>query len=443
MDRREITKIAVPVSLESLLQLGLGFINQIIVGTLGVTAIAAVGLANNTFFIGVLCLSVFASGCSIMAAKALGQNDQKALAHVSSVSLGFALLLSLLIAMPIAASGVSFLRLVGATDAIATEGGAFLSVLALSLPLMTAGFVVSAVFRTIGQPRVPLVVTVVTLSITPILAWLFVVYFAWGAIGAAWATLITQSLRAVLLLGLLYASRWGIRFALPNWAQSRLILLEMMPLVLPLFVTEIVFSSGLFVYALIAEKVGTAELAILQIVSTLETVFFAGGIGLHTAATILVSKAVGGSERKEVMRVASSLWHVGLKVGLGLGLLFALSGFLVPILFPNTTVQVQQFAFWGVILNACFIPVKFANMIGFGVLSGGRDTRFLLFSDVITVVVVGLPISYFLALNLGLWGVFLGRLLGEESVRLAMIAWRYRSGLWFKLDSNGINAQQP
>lgn len=50
--RPEICKIALPVSLESTIQLSLGFINQVIVGTLGTATIAAVGLANNETLFG-------------------------------------------------------------------------------------------------------------------------------------------------------------------------------------------------------------------------------------------------------------------------------------------------------------------------------------------------------------------------------------------------------
>ncbi|NUR16769.1 MAG: MATE family efflux transporter, partial [Dermatophilaceae bacterium] len=51
---REIARIAVPVSMEFVLMLVLNFVNQIVVGSLGATAIAAVGFSNSlTFILGV------------------------------------------------------------------------------------------------------------------------------------------------------------------------------------------------------------------------------------------------------------------------------------------------------------------------------------------------------------------------------------------------------
>jgi Na+-driven multidrug efflux pump len=44
--QEKIFKVALPVSLEAVFQTSLGFIDQIIVGTLGATAVAAVGLVT-------------------------------------------------------------------------------------------------------------------------------------------------------------------------------------------------------------------------------------------------------------------------------------------------------------------------------------------------------------------------------------------------------------
>lgn len=75
--RREIAKIAIPVGLESTFQLGLGFVNQVIVGTLGTATIAAVGLANNVLFIGILCLNTLGAGCAILASRARGRGMKR------------------------------------------------------------------------------------------------------------------------------------------------------------------------------------------------------------------------------------------------------------------------------------------------------------------------------------------------------------------------------
>ncbi len=435
--RREIFKIAVPVSLESTVQLALGFVNQVIVGTLGTATIAAVGLANNVLFIGILCLNTLGAGCAILASRARGRGDEAAVRRIVSFFIGFSALIALALALPLGLGAVPFLRLVGADPEITTIGGPYLSLVALSLPLITLSVVSSAAFRSIGRARIPMLVTIPAIALIPLLSWLLVYPLGMGVVGAALAALVAQGVRALLLLWLLIGSRWGLRWAWPSLGQGRDLLREAVPLVLPLFITEVVFSGGVFLFALLFERLGTQELAVFQIVSNLEMVFITASAGLHYAATVLVAQSIGRADPPGVWAVSRQIWHIGLASAAIFGFIFALFAFLLPLLYPNTTPQVQEWAFWAVLLNALFQPVKVSNFIFFGTLASGGDTRFLLLSDFVTVFVVGLPLAWLLAfpVGLGLWGIFLGRLLGEEMVRVSMFLWRYRRGQWFRLEA--------
>jgi putative MATE family efflux protein len=433
---REIIKIAVPVSLETVFQVALGFVNQVIVGTLGTATIAAVGLANNILFIGILCLNVLGSGCSILISRALGAGDQLAVSRIASLSLAAALLISSAIAVPLSLFAGSFLASVGADPEIAVIAGPFLSLSAFTLPLITLSVVASSVFRAIGQPRVPMVVTIAAVALTPLLAWWLVIPLQMGAIGAALAGVITQALRALVLLGLLFTNSRGIRFVWPDALEARTLLVTMLTLTWPLFVTEILFSGGIFLYALMVERLGTPELAAFQIVATLENVFITASFGLNAAATILVAQEIGRADQSRIWLMSGSVLRLGVLSSAGFGVLFATTGFLLPVLFPNTTPQVQSWAFWAIIVSAVFQVVKVLNMIYFGVISSGGDTRFLLLSDFVTVFVLGLPVAYLLAFTFkwGFWGVILGRVIAEETIRVGMFFWRYKTGAWFKLE---------
>jgi hypothetical protein len=63
--QENIFKVALPVSLEAFFQTSLGFVDQIIVGTLGATAVAAVGLCNSISFIVMLLYSAIGTGAGV------------------------------------------------------------------------------------------------------------------------------------------------------------------------------------------------------------------------------------------------------------------------------------------------------------------------------------------------------------------------------------------
>ena len=85
--QEKIFKVALPVSLEAIFQTSLGFVDQIIVGTLGATAVAAVGLCNSISFIVMLLYSAIGTGAGVLVAQAFGRNDLNDVSKVASLSL--------------------------------------------------------------------------------------------------------------------------------------------------------------------------------------------------------------------------------------------------------------------------------------------------------------------------------------------------------------------
>ncbi len=434
VSRSQILEIAIPVSIESSFQVFLGFVNQVIIGVLGTVAIAAVGLANNLLFIGVLCLSAIGSGTAILASQAWGRSDREAISRLTWVGMVLAMGIGLLAAAPFLISADGFLTAIGTAPEVVESAKDYLALVALSLPFIAGSAVATMVFRSIGRQRLPMVVAIGTGLLAPPLSWWLVHVEGLGEVGAGIGLLVAQALKAVVMIGLLAGRRRGIGFRMPTVSEGRDVTARMIPLVMPLFITEIVFSGGVFLYAVLFGRIGTDELAVFQIVAAIEGIFVVGVLGFHTASTVLVARAVGSGDTEQVWAWAGSIWRLALKASVGLGLIYLATIPFLEVFYPNTTSQVRTWTAIGIGVNALFLPVKASNIFLFGTLASGGDTRFLLWSDLVTVAVIGLPLSYFFGITLGfgLWGVFGARLLGEESSRIIMLGMRYRRGRWFE-----------
>src|SRR5690242_20881434 len=88
---REIARIAVPVSMEFVLMLVLNFVNQIVVGSLGATAIAAVGFSNSLTFILGVTLGALGTSVAILVARAVGARRSETLDHTVTAAVVVAL----------------------------------------------------------------------------------------------------------------------------------------------------------------------------------------------------------------------------------------------------------------------------------------------------------------------------------------------------------------
>ncbi len=77
-DREFMTRLwrlALPVSLQSMMFSLLGLIDIMMVSQLGTTAVAAVGLGNRVFFFNLLVIAGLAGGVSVLAAQYFGRGE--------------------------------------------------------------------------------------------------------------------------------------------------------------------------------------------------------------------------------------------------------------------------------------------------------------------------------------------------------------------------------
>lgn len=92
--------IACPVALQGMLNTIVNLVDTLMIGTMGATAIAAVGLANKYFFVFSLLVFGIVSGSGILAAQFWGSGDVKGIRKVLGLSILLALAGSLCFLVP-------------------------------------------------------------------------------------------------------------------------------------------------------------------------------------------------------------------------------------------------------------------------------------------------------------------------------------------------------
>lgn len=436
---REIASIAVPVSLEMVIQLVLTFINQIIVGTLGAVAVAAVGLSGSLGFMFFATLGALGSGTSILVARRAGANDQRGVSQTLSVTMILSLLLGGLLCIPVVLGAGPMLRLAGGAPDVTAAATPYMQVLMLALVPGMLGWVLSGALRSLGHARTPLVATIISVLIECVLAYCLVFGVGplpqLGVVGAAWAIVIANTYKALHLAYQVFGPRQLAQWQFPPRAAWREIVAPLTALSAPLAFTEFAWSLGGFLYAAVFARVGTVALAASQIVGTLETIFIVGSFGLMSAGTVLIGQSLGAGDAQAARLWLRRITRAGLVTAAIFGLLYALSSLLVPVVFPRVGSEVQHIALIGILINALSQVFKVRNMIvGGGVLPSAGDGKGVIIGDVVGAFVVGLPLAIWLGMHtpLGVWGVFIARGL-EELVKVIIFEWRKRRINWDKL----------
>lgn len=447
---REIAAIAAPVSLEFVLTLVLNFVNQVIVGALGATAIAAVGFANSLVFILVLTLSALGTSASILVARAHGGGRRGETNTVVSAAVVIAITLSALACAPAFLWADELLRMAGASATVTAAGADYLRLMSLaSVPTVLAA-VLSAVLRSTGHPRGPMVATLVTVILNTPLAYGLIfgvgVLPDRGVAGAGWAALVTTLIKVLLLGFQTYRQHRAVDWRWPGRLASwRAVVVPLFVLAVPLAITQVAWTGGIFLYNVVLQRLGDEELAAAQIVATLEGVFVVGSIGLMSATTVLVGRAVGRGDGLAAADWVARVTRVGILTGIGFGLLFGGSVLALGTLYDDVGQGVLRAAAVGIVINAVIQVVKVRNMIlGAGVLPSANDVRGVILGDVVSSFVVGLPLAVLLGLFTpwGIVGVFVARTV-EELVKLGIFTRRARRIDWHALGRPVLSEVDP
>ena len=434
---KDIANIAIPVSLEFVFILALNFINQIVVGALGAVAVASVGLVNSLNLIPTMTLGALGTSASILVARAYGAKREKELSTVVSSALVVAIVVSVVIAAPMILFPHNILQFFGASEDVLKQGPEFMAVLALSLPFAVLSAVFSGILRSAAHPKSPMVATIITTVLNTPLA--IILVFGWGVIpsmgivGAAWATLIVSVIKAIVLavqtFGLYRIAGWELP---GSWGGWKFVLVPLFVLAVPLALTTIFWTSGNFIYNVIAQQISNDALAVLQIFGALEAVFFVASLGLMSAVTALAGRAVGAGNGPLAKAWIAKIKRVGIWTGIGFGLLFALSSLAVPSMFPEIGPAVLVPVTFAILLNAAiqFVKVRIA-LLGAAILPSGDDVKGVVIGDFIAPFFVGVPIVIALAFftPLGIYGLFIGRTI-EEFFKVVFFSWRERRIQW-------------
>lgn len=435
--RRAILKLAVPASLEGILQACLGFTDQVVVGHLGEAPMVAAGITNNLMFLITLVIGAIATSGSILVAQHHGRGDSERVV----VTTGCASLVMLVLAVPPTLVAIAFpvevLQLIGASDEVVARGYNFFRIILLTLPMTLFSAVMVGVLRSLGDSRTPMLITMTAVISNTVLSLTLVFGLgpipAFGVEGAAMATAISQLLRLGLLAYFLFARQRVVTFRLAvlkrfDWQVTRSLLV----LAYPMLLTDVFWGLGNFIYTLLYVRLGTTTVAATQIINSTLGIVNTFPLGLAVAALILIGQSVGSGDVNRVNANSREIRRFGFYVSIALSLVFIAVCVTLRMFYPNISQDTVDGAILGLLLNALFYPAMVTNIVvGSGVLRGGGDTRFTMVASLVSIYAIGLPLTFVLAfwMDLGLWAVFLGK--GAEEVsRAAMLLARCRTNRW-------------
>ena len=427
--RRDLISIAVPVTLQCLLQSSFSIADQIMVGQLGSVSIAAIGLAGKFTGLCNTVVSAVVTAASIMVSQYVGKKDKGGEYRSWSLCLKVALAVAALffvisIFFPSAVMGLYS----SDPEAIAVASE-YLRTVSLSFLPMALTLMASVALRCNDRAKLPMYATFFSVVLNTVLNYIFIFPLSMGAKGAAAATVISQCAATLVVVAL------GFR-TFPKRSEGigkEKYAVDFIKILLPIMLCEFFWSLGENVYGAVYGHIGTEAAAAMVLSYPVQGIMIGALTGVSQAAGIMVGKLLGREAREEALSSSRSLLAYGIGGSLMISLLIVL--FRSPYLsIYNVEEEVREMGSLILVVYALVAPVKVTNMIlSGGILRSGGRTDLTMYIDIIGTWCFGVPLALISSrlLHLPIHLVYF-ILSMEEVVRLAMGVFVYRKRKWMK-----------
>lgn len=440
--------IAVPVGLQSMLQSSFAMIDQLMVGQLGSTAVAAVEVAGRPAFIYSVVLGAVAAIAGIMISQYLGMEDDEMADRSLSVNLVVVVALAALFTLLCLLLPGQIVSLYIKDDPeILRAGTEYLLRIVWTYIPMGISSILAVMIRCMDRAVYPLYAGITSAIINTGLNYILIFghfgFPALGVTGAAIASVISQCANLLLILLMfrkirMYGQKplhFSLALGLDGYRQFIVMLL-------PILINEFLWSVGQNINTFIYGHLAQGDLAAMSMTGPVQGLFIGALSGVSQAAGILIGRQLGARKYDVAYQQSKKLMWYGFAGSIVLSILLICLRSPYVLLY-KVEPSVQSTASILLLAFAILAPVKVANMIlGGGIIRSGGKTSYIMIIDIIGTWLVGVPLGLITAFIFHLpigWVYFI--LSQEELVRLALTFIIFRQKKWMVSLSNDENKE--
>lgn len=295
--------LGIPITLNNFLSTLFSAIDLHFLGRVGLDPIEAMGLLNN-FLLGFLALGAgLGVGVVAIVGKEIGAGNFFKVRRLSAQVIIISELLSLMVASVLWFSSPSIMEWSGAKGNVYELGVDYLRITAFGFPFVFLTFVFNALNNAEGKTWVPFIFSFAIVILNYLLDPLFIFTLGLGMKGAAYVTVLVQSIQALIIV-ILFANQKGEKkFKLSdfsfNWeAFKRLFEKSSIPAL-----NQGINNFGFAIYFMTISSFGSIYLISVSTSNRIYSMMYMSMIGISGAAVTIIAQNVGAHQIKRVFKV--------------------------------------------------------------------------------------------------------------------------------------------
>lgn len=433
---RKLVKIAAPIAIQGIVSATLSMVDNIMVGFLGETELAAVGVGSQLFMVHYLVLFGILSGSATFMAQFYGTKDMGNIRKVIGFDFSLLAVFGVLIFTLANCFTGGILSLYTEDPAVKVLAAQYVRINSFSFLLLAVSAPLEMAFKATQQVRIPMIISTVifftNISINYVLIFGKLGFPKMGVAGAAIGTLSSRIIEVLMNSFFAFRDRnefFGRIGSYFGW--DRELIKRIIKNATPTTLNEFLWSFGQTMYVAAFSRISTTAYAAYQAANSIFNIFNFAAFSIGDAALILIGEKLGEGDIDYTWKLSRHLIKASLIAGVVIGAITILLSGMLSGLF-NLTADGKMYTRYILIVFGSTMAADLFNGLQIaGILRAGGDTRFAMISESMCIWFIAVPLAFTAVL---VWHlpVHLALLVtrAEMLVRGTILAKRYMSKKW-------------
>ncbi len=434
----KMLKIAVPVSLQSLITVGINLMDTIMLSEMGDAQLSASSLAGQfiTLFM-IFCMGI-GMGASVLTSRFWGMREMPSLKKAVTIMLRVCFVFAAVFTLATLLSPRMIMLIYSNEEEIIYYGIKYLEWMIPTYFCMGFSLTCTIVLRSVGQVRIPLVCSILAFFVNVFFNWVFI-FGHFGAPrmeieGAALGTLISRVFELCFICGYFFFFDKRIGYRIKNiFMRCADLVGEYVRVSIPVLVSDGLLAIGNNAVGMITGHMGKTFVAANSVTVVVQQLSSVLTTGVSNASGIITGHTMGEGDYKKAQRQGYTFLVLGGIIGVAAAaIIFLLRAPIIE--YYEISAEAKEIAYE--LMNAIMIIMVFQSVntiLTKGVLRAGGDTKFLMVGDILFLWVASIPLGALAGLVLGMpafWVYILLKI--DQMIKCVWCYFRLRSGKWLK-----------
>ncbi len=430
--------LAIPMAMQNAVTNVVSLVDNVMVTRLGTVPIAAVGLANQIYFVFTVIIIGICGGSAAFLTQYLGRRDYKGIKRIVFINTVFALSLALIFSIACFFLPKYIMSFLSGDPAVIKEGVIYLKWMAAGYLISGITLTASNILKNLEYAKIPLYGSLIAFVFNVLADYALIFgkfgFPAMGVKGAAIATVLSRIIEAAFIL--IYSFKKidylrkrpseyteGAAASVPAYLRNAL----------PVTMNETLWSVGSAMLSVIYARISTEAIAAVNISGIIYNLLFVLNMGMAHAAGVVVGKEIGMGNNKAAYEKGTKMSAITVMVSFAM-IMIALFIFPYVIKIFSPEPEVARMVKNLVYITMGITPFYAYNLVNIcGTLRTGGDVMFCMIIDPGTEWLIGIPLAALCVFWLKLpieWTYLIAHI--ESIVKLIIIYIRKRKTDWIK-----------